>query len=121
MSYSQYYGGAIWTHHAIERMQQRKLPQDLALAAFQHPDQSLNGKQSGTQEYRKRIDNHTVTIIAKKNEKGEWLILSTWVDPPFYGTADYDKKQKYNDYMRAYRKASFLGKIWLELKSAFFK
>jgi hypothetical protein len=45
-------------------------------------------------------------------------MVSCWIDPPYYGTADYDKKQKYVSYVRNYKKASLLGKLWIELKRA---
>lgn len=119
MAYANKFGGAIWTNHAIERMQQRKLTQEMALQSFQHPDRELPGKQSGTMEYQRRFGKSLVTIIAKKNENGEWIILSCWIDPPLYGTQDYSKKEKYNTYMDKYRRASFWGKVWLDLKGIF--
>lgn len=119
MSYSQYYKGIIWTHHAIERMEQRKMSQDYAYQTFQSPDRQLSGKQSGTYEYQKQFGRHKATVIAKQNDKGEWVVLSCWIDPPMYGTDDYNKKQKYNNYTREYRKAGFWGKVWLEIKGLF--
>lgn len=119
MSYQNHYGGVIWTNHAIERMQQRKLEQDMALQAFQRPDRELPGKQHGTKEYQRRFGRSLVTIIAKQNEKSEWIVVSCWIDPPLYGTHDYVKKQKYNAKMDTYRKASFWGKVWLDLKGIF--
>ncbi len=90
-----YFGNAIWTNHALERLEQRKLPQDLAWKAFQYPDKTIPGKQTGSTEYQKYVGNSLVTVIAKKNEEGEWIILSCWVDPPLPGTIDYIKKQDY--------------------------
>jgi hypothetical protein len=74
---------------------------------------------SGTTEYQKRFGKYYVTVIAKQNEKGQWIVLSCWMDPPMYGTADYEKKQQYNRYMKDYRKSSFLGRIWKDLLYAF--
>lgn len=119
MSYEQHYQGVIWTNHAIERMQQRKMTQDYAYQTFAYPDRQIPGKQSGTTEYQKRFGKHYVTVIAKQNEKGQWIVLSCWMDPPMYGTADYEKKQQYNKYMKDYRKSSFLGRIWKDLLYAF--
>ncbi|MCL4354708.1 hypothetical protein M1349_04565 [Patescibacteria group bacterium] len=70
MSNQQYFGGAIWTNHALERLGQRGLTQELAAKAFNHPDKSIPGKQPGTIEYQKSFGNSLVTIIAKKNERG---------------------------------------------------
>jgi hypothetical protein len=104
----QYYAGAIWTNHALERLDQRGLSQDLAGRTFNAPDKSFPGKQAGTIEYQKRFGTSLVTVIAKQNEKNEWIILSCWIDPPLAGTQDHKKQQQW----RNYQKASFWGKMW---------
>ena len=121
MSYSNRFGGIIWTNHALQRLNERKLDQALALQAFQHPDSSFAGKQQGTTEFHKRFERSVVTIIATQNEKKEWIVLSCWVDPPMYGTTDYEKKQKYHSYMKKYRSAGFWGRVWMDIKSILFK
>lgn len=100
MQGQQHYGGAIWTNHARERLGQRGLSQDLAAQTFSLPDVTLTGKQPGTFEYQKRFGKSTVTVIAKQNEKYEWIILSCWIDPPLYGTEDYKKNQEYKKFTR---------------------
>lgn len=112
MSNKQDYGGIIWTNHALERLGQRGLTQDLAWQTFNSPDCSIDGKKEGTIEYQKRFNHSLVTIIAKKNEKNEWVILSCWIDPPLPGTVDAKKKEEY----RKYQKAGFWGKFFLTLK-----
>lgn len=106
------YGGVIWTNHALDRLEERQLPQEMAWETFQHPDHSYPGKQSGTTEAIKKFGTSTVTIISKQNERREWIVLSCWIDPPLPGTADYKKKQAYH----RYQKATFWGKIWLTLR-----
>jgi hypothetical protein len=112
-SYDKNYGGLIWTNHALERLGQRFLPQSMALDTYNSPDRYFAGKKHGTTECRKRFDKYQVTVITTKTEKGETLVLSCWVDPPYYGTQDYYKKQKYTEY----KKATFWGRVWIELKS----
>jgi len=80
MSYSKSYKGVIWTNHAIDRLRARNIPQEYAWKAFRFPDSTKRGKASDSNEYIKKIDRYTVTIIAKQNEKKEWLILSVWID-----------------------------------------
>ena len=112
MADSRTYGGVIWTNHALERLGQRGLSQSMAWQAFQHPEESLKGKQPGTSEFRKRFDTSLVTIIATQNERREWIILSCWIDPPLPGSIDTFKKEQY----RRFQQASFWGKFWLTLK-----
>lgn len=112
MAFAQHYGGVIWTNHALERLGQRGLSQEMAWEAYRNPDVSERGKNPGTTESRKRFGNSTVTIISKQNDRREWIILSCWIDPPLPGTEDYRKREAYNKY----RRAGLWGKIWLTLR-----
>lgn len=112
MQLQQHYKGIIWTNHALDRLVNRKLDQEIAWQAFQYPERSLQGKQPGTIEYQRRFGNSQVTIIAKQNEKKEWIILSAWVDPPMPGSNEDREKQ----FQKRYDEASFWRKFWLEIK-----
>lgn len=112
MAHQQHYGGAIWTNHALERLDQRGLTQQLAWQTFHDPDVAEKGKNPGTTEFRKRFGKSTVTVIGKRNEKNEWIILSNWIDPPLPGTVDFKKRE---DWLK-YKKASFWGKVLFTLK-----
>ncbi|HUD44536.1 MAG TPA: hypothetical protein VMR41_03280 [Patescibacteria group bacterium] len=105
-----HFAGAIWTNHALERLSQRGFTQEMAGQTFANADDSIAGKQAGSIEYHKRFGKSLVTVIAKKNEKNEWLILSCWIDPPLPGTKDEKKLIAY----RRFQKAGFWGKLWLE-------
>ena len=107
-----YFGGAIWTNHVLDRLGERGLTQDIASSTFNKPDRSGPGRESNTTQYQKRFDKSLVTMVAKQNEKNEWIILSCWVDPPLPGGADDKKRIAYKNY----QKASALGKIWITLK-----
>lgn len=106
------FGGIIWTNHALERLGERGLSQEKAWETYHRPDRSFPGKQNGTTEFQKRFGPSTVTLIAKQNERREWLVLSCWIDPPLPGTEDYRKKQNYE----RYRRSGFWGKVWYTIK-----
>lgn len=98
-SYDKYYGGVIWTNHALSRMEERGLDQSTAFSVFKHPQ--IQGKGSNNSfKYEKKFDNSKVTIVAKQNKKGEWLILSAWIDPPLPGSKDALEKEKYKKYQK---------------------
>lgn len=99
--------GAIWTNHALERLKERGLTQEAAGTAFKHPDFSGPATKPGSYQFQKKIGKTLVSVIAKKNEKNEWLILSAWTDPPLPGTKDEKRRENY----RKYQKASFFKKI----------
>ena len=111
MAPGNYYKNIIWTDHVLERLKNRKITQEIAWQTFNNPDKLFKGKEAGTNEYQKRFSHSTVTLIAKQNEKGEWVILSCWMDPPLPGTEDARKKERY----MKYKESSFAGKLWLTL------
>jgi hypothetical protein len=115
MPYNQHYGGVIWTNHALDRLHQRKLPQHIAFLAFQEPDARHHGKQAGTWEMHKQYGRSHITLIVKQNDKGEWLILSAWIDPPLPGTLDHKKHTAWHKQ----KKAGFWGKLWYQIKKQF--
>lgn len=112
VQYKQYYGNLIWTHHAIERMRNRGLTQDMARETFKKPDKIIPGKTHGSFEYQKQFDSSRVTLIAKQNEKYEWIVLSAWIDPPLPGSNDAKQKAFYH----LYQKAGFWKKLWLAFR-----
>ncbi len=113
----------VFTNHAIERMNQRGITGDWAWQSVKQPDRTSPGKEKHTTEFIKQFNKHQVTTIAKKNDIGEWVVLSAWMDPPLHGTSDYYKKEKYNKKMDRNRnldkkmeKASFWGKVWITVR-----
>jgi hypothetical protein len=82
------YKGVIWTNHALSRLRERGINQGDAWATFNRPDQSRFAKAKGAWVYYKIYGNEKIEVVAKKNEKGEWIILSVWSRPV------YDKKKK---------------------------
>lgn len=92
----------------MDRLVQRRLDQSLAWSAFKSPDEVVKGRETGTYEYRKRVQRSLITLIMGKTDKGEDLVLSAWIDPPLVGTADFRKHQAW----KAYRQAPWWKK-WL--------
>lgn len=109
---SNYYKGLIWTNHALKKIKERGISQDLAVQAFKNPDRTLRGREKGSFEFQKNTENSKTTVIAKKNEKNEWIIISVWIDPPFPETIDAKRKEEY----KKYQKASFWKKVFLTVK-----
>jgi len=77
------FGGVIWTNHAIDRMRQRGVRQGDAWATWRNPEQSRKGKSDGTWVYYRTYGNTKIEVVAKQNERREWLILSVWSDPVY--------------------------------------
>lgn len=109
---SRTYGNLIWTNHALERLEMRRLPQEIAWSAFKYPDKVVDGKVPGSREYQKKYRGSLITLIAKPNERREQIVLSCWIDPPLPGTQDARKKDEW----RRYQKASWWMKWLLTFK-----
>jgi len=103
------FAGAIWTDHALEKLKKRLIPKDFAIKAFKDPDSKYESK--GGLRYIKKIDDKTITVVAKANEKGEWVIISVWMEPPADGTEDQRQKMHYKEF----KKASVGKKIWMSV------
>lgn len=72
------FGGVIWTNHALARLGQRGIKQGDAWVTWRRPEQSRYAKEKGTWVYYRTFGNQKVEVVAKKNEKKEWIILSVW-------------------------------------------
>ena len=72
-----HYGGVIWTNHALERLRERGIKQGDAWATWRSPEQSRKGA-SGNWVYYKTYGTERIEVVAKLNEKREWIILSVW-------------------------------------------
>jgi hypothetical protein len=75
-----HYKGLIWTNHAMERMQRRGIKQGDAWATWNNPQQSRKGKSAGIWIYYRTWGNVKIEVVAKQNERKEWVILSVWSD-----------------------------------------
>jgi len=75
------YKGLIWTNHAMDRMRERSIKQGDAWATWSSPGQSKKGSAPGSWVYYKTYGGETIEVVAKQNEKKEWIILSVWSQP----------------------------------------
>lgn len=71
--------GLIWTNHALQRLRERNIKQGDAWAVWSNPEKSRYNSAKGAWVYNRG----GLEVVAKKNEKGEWLILSVWSKPVF--------------------------------------
>lgn len=79
-----YFGGVIWTNHAIERLRERGIKQGDAWATWNRPEQSYKARLHKGEDafrYYRNYGDQRIEVVAKKNEKDEWVILSVWSDP----------------------------------------
>lgn len=100
----------IWTNHALKRLSERKITRDHIREVLTRPDHTSK-RSDNAMEIRKVIDGRTFATIIKRNHTGEYIIISCWANPPFPGTKDYKKRQRY----LAIQKAPPLKKLLLKL------
>jgi len=72
------FGGVIWTNHALAKLQQRGIKQGDAWATWRNPQESRKGKIPGAWIYYRTYGREKIEVVVKKNERGQWLILSVW-------------------------------------------
>ncbi len=76
-----HFGGVIWTNHALQRLRERGIKQGDAWATWRNPAQSRKGSVPGSWVYYRNYGSEQIEVVAKQNEKREWLILSVWSRP----------------------------------------
>jgi len=101
-------GSYIWTNHARERNSQRLISEEWITKTLNDPDESIP-EDNQTSKYKRRFEHQTVTVITKLTDKGEKLILSSWINPPTVGSIDFKNQQRNRDM----KKATNLKKFWL--------
>ena len=77
------FGGVIWTNHALAKLKDRGISQSDAWATWRNPQQSRKANIPGAWVYYKTYGSEKIEVVAKKNERGEWVILSVWSSPVF--------------------------------------
>lgn len=72
------YGGVIWTNHALQRLTERGIKQGDAWAVWNRPEQSRFSTTQGAWIYYRTYGIERIEVVAKQNERKEWIILSVW-------------------------------------------
>lgn len=77
----QKYKGAIYSNHALKRMHERKIKQKDVWLTWYKPDSSRYAKSKQAWIYYKTFNSKKFGVVAKQNNKKEWVILSAWSKP----------------------------------------
>lgn len=77
------FGGVIWTNHALKRLNERGIKQGDAWATWKNPDQSRYAATKDAWVYYKIYGDTRIEVVAKQNERKEWIILSVWSKPVY--------------------------------------
>lgn len=101
------YGGVIWTNHALTRMQERGIAQGDAWITWRKPDNSKYAKAEGAWTYYRTWGDQTIEVVAKKNEKGEWIILSVWSKKNLRKQKSHSVKEKRDSVVTFFLKRIF--------------
>ncbi len=84
--------GVVWTDHALQRLKERGVSMDTAFATWNNPDSKRYATAQGAWVYYKTWEKEKIEVVAKQNEKGEWVILSVWSRPVWEEDSPRDKK-----------------------------
>lgn len=59
-------------------MSERGIKQSDAFATWKNPERSRYAKAKAAWVYRRNLNGQKIEVVAKKNDKGEWVVLSVW-------------------------------------------
>lgn len=97
----------ILTKHALQRLTDRKIPEERARQTFLYPDSTKPAKNNSV-EYKRRFETYSVSLVCV-HKNNESIAVSVWRDPPAPATAD----ERYAKQYSAYKTAGFWGKFWI--------
>lgn len=78
---NQNFGGLVWTSHALEKLKERGIKQGDAWATWKNPQQKRYAANRGAWICSRTYGNKKIEVVAKQNDKKEWIILSVWSRP----------------------------------------
>jgi hypothetical protein len=87
-----HFGGVIWTNHALERLESRGIKQGDAWATWRNPQDTRKGSILGSWVYYRNYGGTQIEVVAKQNERREWIILSVWSRP---AAGNYKKTESF--------------------------
>ena len=72
------FNGVVFTNHALERLEERGIKQGDAWATLNNPGSSRRAQRKGSWVFYRSYGNRMVEVVASKNDRGEWVVLSVW-------------------------------------------
>lgn len=101
------YKGVILTDHALERMRQRRVTEEMVLSTLSRPDRSRYADAKEKFIYNKSFGREMVEVVAGQNERKEWVVVSVWSRP--------ESQIRHNQY---YVRNGLIDKVldWVERK-----
>lgn len=72
------YKGLIFTNHALQRLKERNIKQGDVWATWNRPDKSRFAKNKGAWVYQRTWNDTMIGLVAKKNQRKQWVVLSVW-------------------------------------------
>jgi hypothetical protein len=73
-----YYGGIIWTNHALARLRERGLTQGEALITLKHPQRTRYAQSQQAWVYNRSFNHNEIEVVASQNYAHEWVVMSVW-------------------------------------------
>ncbi|MFC1653505.1 DUF4258 domain-containing protein [Patescibacteria group bacterium] len=72
------FNNVVFTDHALERLEQRNIKQGDAWATMNNPDSCRQAQRKKSWVFYRTWGNRRVEVVASKNEKKQWVVLSVW-------------------------------------------
>ncbi|NMB56397.1 DUF4258 domain-containing protein [Candidatus Beckwithbacteria bacterium] len=72
------YRGIIFTDHILQRMKERQISLDYVYWVFKRPEIKIYDRKKQSYKFIRQGSNKNFVMIAKQNEKKEWVLLSCW-------------------------------------------
>lgn len=77
--FERYYGGMVWTNHALDRLAKRRVYQADALAVMKNPDRTFPAKKDNSVKFIRTVNGRQIHVVGVLNEEKKWVVTSVWV------------------------------------------
>jgi hypothetical protein len=72
------YKELVFTNHSLQRLKERKISMSQAWAVWRRPNKRTYAATKGGWVYQRNWGELQIEVVAKQNEKKEWVVLSVW-------------------------------------------
>jgi hypothetical protein len=72
------YKELVFTNHALERLNQRKVAMSETWATWRRPDKKYYAATKQAWVFSRNWRHRQIEVVAKQNDRKEWVVLSVW-------------------------------------------
>ena len=78
MTINKYYKELVFTNHALDRLNERKIDKSEAWATWRRPEKKYYAATKQAWVFQKNYKHRQIEVVATQNDQKDWVVLSVW-------------------------------------------